>query len=303
MYFVLNGRNCFMKYDFSMIVGTLGCISGIKKLVNSISLNQNLNFQVILIIQENFDNINKLFINKEYANIDIILLESEKGLSRARNHGLKYATGNIICFPDDDVYYDNTTLLLVNIILLKSNFDFITGKTIDENRQSSHGNFPNDDEIIVKKNIFKLCNSASIFIKVKSLNSIKIEFDNALGVGSSGKRQAGEETDFILNLLESGFTGCYKPEILVKAPWKKLTLDKLIKKGYLYGRGMQFVLIKHNFSIFFRLRIIAKSILGAILRTSYSPYKATLGYSTFFGRIIEEFIFLEKRILGIFKQS
>ena len=142
MYFVLNGRNCFMIYDFSMIVGTLGCISGIKKLVNSISLNQNLNFQVILIIQENFDNINKLFINKEYANIDIILLESEKGLSRARNHGLKYATGNIICFPDDDVYYDNTTLLLVNKILLKSNFDFITGKTIDENRQSSHGNFP-----------------------------------------------------------------------------------------------------------------------------------------------------------------
>jgi len=46
-----------MIYDFSMIVGTLGCISGIKKLVNSISLNQNLNFQVILIIQENFDNI------------------------------------------------------------------------------------------------------------------------------------------------------------------------------------------------------------------------------------------------------
>jgi hypothetical protein len=44
------------------------------------------------------------------------------------------------------------------------------------------------------------------------------------------------------------------PEILVKAPWKKLSFNKLITKGYLYGRGMHFVLINHDFSIFFVLK-------------------------------------------------
>lgn len=55
-----------------------------------------------------------------------------KGLSHARNIGLQKVTGDIVGFPDDDCWYDDTTLELVEKTFRKQDYDGITGTPIDK---------------------------------------------------------------------------------------------------------------------------------------------------------------------------
>ena len=63
------------------------------------------NFEVIIIDQNEDDYVKRLY--EEYKDKFIIkyIHSDEKGLSKARNKGLKYVDGDIIAFPDDDCEY------------------------------------------------------------------------------------------------------------------------------------------------------------------------------------------------------
>ena len=98
------------KYKFSIIVPVYNVENYVDKCIKSI-LNQTYkNYEVIIINDGSTDNslniINKYKNNKKIK----IITQKNKGLSNARNNGMKMATGDYLLFIDSDDYIEDKLL-------------------------------------------------------------------------------------------------------------------------------------------------------------------------------------------------
>lgn len=107
-----------MDHKISVIVPVYNVEKYLKRCINSI-LNQTFkNFELILVNDGSTDN--SLNICKNYKEKDgriQLISQTNKGLSAARNTGLKYAKGKYVCFVDSDDFIEKEyfSLLLSNI--------------------------------------------------------------------------------------------------------------------------------------------------------------------------------------------
>ena len=130
--------------------------------LRSIPRKDSNQFEVFLINDNSNDKsleICKLYL-KKFKNIYLINLKKNKGVSNARNLGLKLAVGKFICFLDsDDRYVKNEFNKLLNIINKNSIEDLfvIRSKLIKKN-------------IIDKNQILRKASSGSIIKTIKNPN-------------------------------------------------------------------------------------------------------------------------------------
>lgn len=80
----------------------------------------------------------------------------QKGLSLARNIGLKYVKGDIVAFPDDDCEYPADLLKEVNDFFVSCNeYEIFACKSIDKNlKVNSNGKWESKQYRITLTNIF-----------------------------------------------------------------------------------------------------------------------------------------------------
>ncbi|WP_438965816.1 glycosyltransferase [Flavobacterium sp.] len=114
--------------NLSIIIPVYNAEKYIEKCI-TIIMNQdqnNLDYEVIIINDGSFDNslaiIKKL--GEKYSNIKIFSQEN-KGVSVARNVGIKNATGNYIWFIDADDFIEQNSFQLLEKFIVSLNFDFI----------------------------------------------------------------------------------------------------------------------------------------------------------------------------------
>lgn len=129
--------------EFSIVVPIYNVEGYLKKCLDSI-LNQSfVDYEIILVNDGSTDQ--SLSIIKEYMSKypDIKLINQEnKGLSEARNAGLKEARGNYVLFVDSDDFIDKDLLLNLNdsIInnpdLVRFQLRVVSDKTIDINEEA-----------------------------------------------------------------------------------------------------------------------------------------------------------------------
>ena len=96
------------------------------------------NIEIIIIDDESPDNCG--IICDEYANEDNrikVVHQKNKGLSGARNTGVKEANGDWIMFLDGDDYIDNDTCEMLVSVIKYSNLDIICFPYVRENNKSS----------------------------------------------------------------------------------------------------------------------------------------------------------------------
>lgn len=224
---------------FSLIMATLGRFDEIKIFLDSIDLQDYTDFELI-IVDQNDDNILEDIIlpYKKKFYINHIRIK-EKGLSLARNIGIKYAKGDIIAFPDDDCIYSLGILNFVNKFFMENkNVDFLTFRLRDkETGEDANLRWYNRNVEITSKNIFRTVISPSVFIRVKSIDDVF--FDENLGVGR--RYGSGEESDMILELLYRGYRGMFLNNFIIYHPNKKDSINKI----YSYGLGYGATLKKH----------------------------------------------------------
>lgn len=189
-------------------------------------------------------------------------------LSQARNIGLKYATGEIVAFPDDDCWYGLHLLeSVVEYFNINKEMDCICTNVYDPERDKTYGGRP----VGVRKrigfiNLFKMPISVGIFIKLKSLDKIGRKFDESLGAGTL--LGSGEETELISRLLLANLKVEYVGEIQVYHPVLEYSVTDS-KKYYSYGLGFGYlngklVRFGHITVLWYYLEIIARSALGVI---------------------------------------
>ena len=224
---------------FSLIMATLGRFDEIRIFLDSIDLQNYTDFELI-IVDKNEENIlgDIILPYKKKFYINHIRIK-EKGLSLARNVGIKYAKGDIIAFPDDDCIYSLGILDFVNKFFIENkNVDFLTFRLRDkETGDDANLRWYNRDVEITSKNIFRTVISPSIFIRVKNINDVF--FDENLGVGR--RYGSGEESDMVLELLYRGYKGMFLNNFIIYHPNKKDSINKI----YSYGLGYGATLKKH----------------------------------------------------------
>ena len=216
-----------MKY--SLIIATLGRKKELLELIESIKNSdyETNNLEIIIVDQNE-----KGFLDKElskFENLNIKHIHSDiKGLSYNRNIGLSYASGDIICFPDDE-----NTLNEVSNILLSSNIDFCMGQIYDrETKKDVIKKWSKKEFKVNRFNSYFINSSITMFIKKEYI----LNFDENLGVGA--RFGSCEDADLIYKILENKAKGIYTPKIELWHPepnYQEISLEKV--KNYASGFG------------------------------------------------------------------
>lgn len=219
----------------------------------------------------------------------LYVYEPMPGLSRARNAGIKQASGEVITFTDDDCYPDKGYVSTVaSIFKEQPDTAYVGGRVLlyDESDlpvtiQVRDHVYPLPPYTVVQAGII---HGANVSLR-KAVVSKLGNFDVRLGAGTS--LHSAEDTDFIARASWLGFDGCYDPRPVVYHHHgrKKQEEVEALRKGYAIGRGayyMKFLLnsksrskyirfwlrrFKHDFSVqrYYELQGALK-MLGMLIR-------------------------------------
>lgn len=219
---------------FSLIIATIGRRQEIAELLASIS-NQQFDIEKIeiIIVDQNSDNRVKEAL-RPFAHLQIRHIQSKRpGLSLNRNIGLKAASGEIVCFPDDDCKFYGDTLSSVSNEFFGEEIDFAIGRIVDRcTGQSVIRNWPIAPKEISRRNFYFLSSSITIFLK----RELAPAFNENLGAGCV--HGSCEDAEYIYRLLEERRRGRYAPTIEVWHPTPDFAVIPLPKvRSYASGFG------------------------------------------------------------------
>jgi glycosyltransferase involved in cell wall biosynthesis len=250
---------------FSLIVATLDRSAELARLFESLAAQTHKDFEVI-IVDQNDDDRAKLIVDQYIGRLEIIHLTSAKGLSRARNVGLRHVSGEIVAFPDDDCWYRERTLEdVAKQIGANADLAGVTGRSVNDLGKSSQGRWATKPLHIDKYNVWVCATSYTIFLRTSIVTEIG-PFDETLGVGAGTRWGAGEEVNFLLQALRRGGVVQYDPTLCVKHPEPVSQLDaRSFERTKLYNRGYGRVLSLNNFPLHFVCYTILRPIVGAAL--------------------------------------
>lgn len=200
-------------------------------------------------------------------------------LSKARNIGLKHATGDIIAFPDDDCWYEEKLLqTIVEYFLKNPELDCVCTNVYDPVLKKIYGGRP----FGIRKrmgfmDLFKLPISVGIFSRLKSLDQVGRHFDESLGAGTY--LGSGEETDLIARFLTAHMKIDYIGDIQVYHPYPEY-IEMDCNKYYSYGLGFGYLNGKlmrcgHVILWWYLLEMAARSAVGAVVNLR-SPVRRKL---------------------------
>lgn len=244
-----------MSIKLSILVPTLGSRKvEIKRLFDSLMEQTYNNLEIITVVQGNFELMREL-CDSYLGKLNIIFITMhEAGLSKARNLGLKYVSGDIIILSDDDCWYNHGAMkTIVDFFDSNSDVDVLLTQIYDPIAKVSYKNYPPKSAKVTKP--INLLSKSSIEIAFKKEDPL-LEFDNLFGLG--GRYVAGEENDYLIRLLKNNRVIQYEPIVTVFHE-KKINEEsnkQLVAKGALYSKNFGFfisnivllrdLLIKHQ---------------------------------------------------------
>jgi glycosyltransferase involved in cell wall biosynthesis len=116
----------FLNAKVSVIIPVYNAKEHIAKCINSVIYQTYKNIEIILVDDGSTDK--SLEICKSYARDDkrvIVLHQKNGGVSKARNHGIKYATGKYVTFVDADDWIDKNAIKEMVRIASKEEVDCV----------------------------------------------------------------------------------------------------------------------------------------------------------------------------------
>lgn len=209
-----------------------------------------------------------------------VVYEPKKGLSRARNTGIRHSTGEIVAFTDDDCY--PTATFLDDILDQFDTHDiaYLGGRVTLYD--------PNDLRITTKEDPEPRDLRPYSFLETGLIHGANMAiarapllesggFDDRLGAGSPLK--SAEDIELLARLSWCGYHGRYDPTPTVAHHHgiKKTSALKNLYKQYDHGRGAYYFLYTLNYPS-----------RSTYLRATFNYFCASIGRDRAFGRISRE---------------
>ncbi|HLW08017.1 MAG TPA: glycosyltransferase family A protein [Marinilabiliaceae bacterium] len=221
---------------FSLVLATVNRLKEPLDFLQSLQQQQYRDFEVIVVDQNSGDELEKevnallpkLFFELKYQRI------FPKGLSHARNHGLQFAAGEIVAFPDDDCEYLPDTLAVVADLLHTHKYlDVVKGRIVDRTGEDSLKRWKRTPFNLKKHQVFFTASSITMFVKFRPG---MVRFDEDLGAGTYFG--SCEDVDLIYRLLKEGEKVAYFPEVRIYHPNESVReLDRCKINSYGLGFG------------------------------------------------------------------
>lgn len=179
------------------------------------------------------------------------------GLSEARNRLLPLARGDYFALADDDCHYAPDAFAQVRRYMRETSF---AGALVGAGSAMPGPVAPGwkPPQPMSRFAVFYRAPSWCLFVRKEGADAIG-GFDENLGIGSPTPWQSGEETDYLLRLLEAGYP-------VFRAPGVRIFHDDEAAAGNpgktrAYGMGRMRLLAKHDFPPWFRLAHVAYPLL------------------------------------------
>jgi glycosyltransferase involved in cell wall biosynthesis len=253
----------------SLVVSTRGRSYELKKLLDSLELQEYKNFEVI-IVDQNEDNRLSAALNFGQWSFPIsrISVTGQRGVSRGRNFGASHAKGDVLLFPDDDCWYPAWFLSKGAGIIMRLTCASISGRAADERtRKSINGRFSTSPAWVDRKNLWTTQIEWTVFFRKEAFLKVG-GYDETLGPGAQTPWGANEGQDLTLRLLAYGFSSYYDPSLYgFHAELNTSKPDSaLIRKGRYYARGFGYVMRRHHYGVislcYWLVRPMGRSIMS-----------------------------------------
>lgn len=265
----------------SLVVATVNRTAELERFLRHLRL-QNYREIELIIVDQNPDARLKPLIDEYGRDLKTIHLRSELGLSRARNLGLEYATGDAVTFPDDDCWYSDGLLQRVTASLdAHPEWDGLCGRSADETGVSPPGRWRRRQGAVSDANVWSTITSYTFFFRLPVVRRVGA-FDVALGLGANSPFTSSEDMDYILRALKMGARLRYEPSLIVHH--RRTPPDAL--KAYRYGLGVGYVMRRNGFSPWLASYVSARHLAGAMLFLAAGrPARARYYWAGFTGRL------------------
>jgi glycosyltransferase involved in cell wall biosynthesis len=273
----------------SLIVPTMNRPELLTRLFDSLCAQTRAADEVI-VVDQSIDDRTEEAVKDFSSRLNMILLKAApRGISAAKNAGLRAATGAIVAFPDDDCWYPEDVIRTVlSTFEADEGLDVFTGKSVNESGKPSQGRWAETRRDINRYNVWTTQTSYTTFYR-RRVFDIAGSFNEELGVGSGSPWGAGEETNLLIYALDGGARAVYDPNLRISHPEPLETYDqKAMLRGCSYNRGFGRVMKIAGYPLWFVLYMSLRPIAGAVvsvarLRFGRSNYQLAAGYYRFRG--------------------
>jgi len=243
--------------SFDLVVATVGREPELRRLLDSLGMQTRGAVRVIVVDQSGDDRLKGALAGAE---VELLHLRSEPGLSLARNVGLRGVAADVVGFPDDDCSYPTDLLARVGERLTTgSGLDGVTGRVVDSDGRSSLSWEP-ARAILDRSNLWNRANSATMFLRRELVERVG-PFDEELGLGARSPWRSGEEIDYLVRALDTGARIEYDPSLVVEH--RVVPDDAAI--GARDGATVGYLLRKHGYPARTRARMLVRPIGGALV--------------------------------------
>jgi glycosyltransferase involved in cell wall biosynthesis len=271
---------------FSLVLATVGRVTDVERFMAALAAQTCPDLELIVVDQNEDNRLEPVLACYQHC-LTIKWLRSRRGLSRARNVGIKYASGEVIGFPDDDCWYPRGLLSTVESLLeAHPAWDGVTGRSEDGQGSATAGRFDSKSGAVDLVNVWGRGISYSIFLRRAVVERIG-EFDETLGVGAGTPYGSGEETDYLIRAVKAGFSLQYSPQLVVYHPDPTRVYDiRVRRRGRSYAQGTGRVLAKHSYPLWFRVRCVFRPLAGTVLSLTTLRFgKAAYHWQVCVGRL------------------
>lgn len=231
---------------FSLILATYNRVDTLPHLFASIAKQSGVDLECV-IIDQNADDRLRPVVEEWESKFPIRVIRAEPHLSQARNRALDEATGDIIAFPDDDCWYSDGLLSRVQeFFAAHQEYDLLTVGMTDGEGMSSGNRWVQDRCELAPINIFRTTSTQSVFVR-RSPKTASVRFDTGIGPNSGTPFGCGEDTDYVLAVMDAGARGYFDRSMVVHHPRKDMLSGNIeADRAMNYGTGMGHVLRKHK---------------------------------------------------------
>jgi glycosyltransferase involved in cell wall biosynthesis len=246
-----------------LVVPTLGRSEELERLLESLVAQSYPGLRVVLVDQNADDRLAPV-VSRFDSHLSIVRVESPPGLSRARNRALPLLTGDIVAFPDDDCWYPPSLLhAIAGALVAHADWDGLSVQVRDSRGQRSSMLWDTSPGPIDRYNVWRRAISVGFFLRRSTITAVG-EFAEELGLGAGTPWASGEESDYLLHALESGFTIYYEPSLFVHHESPRLLGGDVERRAaHARGFGHGEVLRRHRYPLWFVAYRVLQLVAGS----------------------------------------
>jgi glycosyltransferase involved in cell wall biosynthesis len=268
--------------SFDLVVATVGRVSELDRLLDSLQRQTHDRLRVILVDQNEDERLAPVV--ERHARLAVVRVRSGRGLSRARNRGLQEVTSDVVAFPDDDCVYPEDLLARVGRRLQGETLAGVTGRAVNADGRSER-TWKADPTTLTEENLWNRAISYTIFLRADVVGRVG-SFDEELGLGSGTRWSSGEEIDYLVRAIRLGSRIAYDPAITVIHDERARDLGAARALRDRDGASVGYILRKHRYPARTLGRMLVRPLGGALLSLArLDPDRARLHLATLRGRL------------------